>query len=106
MKIINLTPHAITFIVRGNESLIIEPSGKVARVSFESKQINTIDGIPVMQNVYGDIVDLPSPQENTIYLVSSIVASRCTNRDDVYIPNDSIRDGQGRIIGCQSLARV
>lgn len=107
MKIVNLTPHAITFM-RANEeeNLVINPSGKVARVSNETRQINTIDGIPVMQNVYGEIVDLPDPQEGVIYLVSSIVAARCSERNDVFIPNDSVRDDQGRIIGCRSLARV
>lgn len=106
MKIVNLTPHAITFMRANEENLVIEPSGKVARVSFETRQIEAIDGIPVMQNIYGGIVELPEPQEGTIYLVSSLVAARCSERNDVFIPNDSVRDDQGRIIGCRSLARV
>ncbi len=108
MKMINLTPHSITFITNeGN--VVIEPSGSVARVSATTAQSGTVecDGItvPVTTTVYGEIEGLPEPQDDTIYLVSSLVASR-TDRQDVFIPAESVRDEQGRIIGCKSLGRV
>ena len=38
--------------------------------------------------------------------VSSLVAARCNDRTDVFIPNEPIRDAEGRIVGCKSLGRV
>lgn len=106
MEIINLTPHAITFVRDSGENLTINPSGELARVSFKTEQIGEVDGIPVTKTVYGDVTGLPEKQDGKIFLVSSLVASRVFGRDDVFIPNDSVRDAEGRIIGCKSLGRV
>lgn len=106
MKIINLTPHSITFFNEdGTQILVVEPSGEVARVSVKTEQIGEFAGIPITQSVYSDIVDLPEPEKDTVYIVSSVVAQR-TNRKDVFIPNESIRDDKGRIIGCRSLGKI
>lgn len=106
-KIVNLTPHAITFVnTDGNTSLIIEPSGSLARVSCTTETVGDIDGIPVTETVYGEVEGLPTPTEDVIYVVSSLVAQRCKDRNDVFIPNESVRDDNGRIVGCRSLGRV
>lgn len=55
---------------------------------------------------YGDVENLPAPEPETIYVVSSIVAQRVPERNDVYIPNESVRDESGRIIGCRSLGKI
>ena len=102
-----MTPHAVSFVVSDDNKIVIPPSGDIARVS--AKTVNTgklINGIPVTRTVYGDVENLPDPQDDTIYIVSSLVAARVPNRDDVFIPNESVRDAEGRIIGCRSLGRV
>ena len=101
-RFINLTPHDIV-IFRDGKRKLIPATGKVARVSARCKQITDVDGIPVMQNVYGEVEGLPDPEANTIYIVSSLVACRA-QRVDVLVPNDFVRDDSGRIIGCRSLA--
>lgn len=107
MKIINLTPHSITFLDKdGNVLIHVDPSGSLARVSVSKEHVDTYGGIPVKKSVFGEVEGLPDPQENTIYIVSSLVAQRCRGRDDVFIPDDSVRDEGGRIIGCRSLGRV
>ena len=115
MKIINLTPHAITFYMENpeehtmSELLTVQPSGQVARVTAKTVVIHEgLPGlpIPVTATEYGEVEGLPAPEEDTIYIVSSIVAQRCRDRDDVFIPNESVRDADGRIIGCLSLGRV
>ena len=117
-KIINLTPHAITFVNdEGEARLTVEPSGTVARLKAETVQTGEVDGIPVTETRYGAIEGLPAPSvvpadagaaesEMTIYIVSSLVAAQCGDRKDVFIPNESVRDDQGRIIGCKSLGRI
>jgi hypothetical protein len=105
-KIVNLTPHAITIVSENGDILRkIEPSGMLARCSVRTECVGEMDGIPVTTSVFGQVEGLPEPEEGTIYIVSSLVAQR-VNRDDVFIPNESVRDEQGRIIGCKSLGRV
>lgn len=107
MKIINLTPHAINFVREdGRPILTVEPSGSLARVSVRTETTGEIAGISVTKSVYGEVEGLPAPEDGTIYLVSSLVAGRVPNREDVFIPNESVRDDKGRIVGCKSLGHV
>lgn len=84
----------------------IKPEGTVARVSVKTATVGKIDGIPVTKSVYGEVMDLPEPEEGTIYIVSALVAGRVPEREDVFIPNESIRDEKGRIVGCKSIGHV
>lgn len=104
-NIINLTPHTINFI-NGDDTIAVPASGTIARLTTQTVQIGDINGIPVTTTVFGDVENLPDPSPDTVYIVSSLVAQACRDRDDVYIPNESVRDDQGRIIGCKSLGRI
>lgn len=108
MQIINLTPHSITIVDENDMPILVLPKTDVpARVSCSIVTTGeTINGIPVTANSYSDIENLPAPAEDTVYIVSSIVASRCKNRNDVFVPNESVRNDAGIIIGCRSLGRV
>lgn len=105
-KMINLTPHTVTFIRDDGVELYVKPSGELARLTTKTVTIGEINGIPVTATEYGDVTGLPDPADDTIYIVSSLVASRVPHREDVFIPNESVRDTEGRIIGCKSLGRV
>lgn len=119
MTIINLTPHSINFVNEdGTPVLAVAPSGQLARVSartvktgrhfavYAPEEETGFKLIPETVTEYGEVEGLPAPADDTIYVVSSLVASRCMDRPDVFIPNESVRDAQGRIIGCKSLGRV
>lgn len=108
-KIINLTPHAVNIVNNDNSvAITIESSGNVARCSQTIDIVDTISVnnivIPVSSSSYGEVVDLPAPQDNTYYIVSRLVMSACPNRQDLLVPNDLVRDEAGRVIGCRSLA--
>ena len=106
-KVVNLTPHAINFVSKeGAPVCTIEPSGSIARVTCETVETGEINGIPLTENVYGEVEGLPLPEEGTVYLVSSLVASRCPERKDVFIPNEPVRNEKGMIVGCKSFGRV
>ena len=105
MTIINLTPHTLNFVF-DEKTIDIEPSGSIARVSTKDTMMNPINGIPVFRTEYGEIENLPDPCEGTVYVVSSLVAARCPERDDVFVPGRPIRDEQGRIIGSAGLSHV
>jgi len=56
--------------------------------------------------VYTNIINLPEPEEDTLYISSSIVAMTA-NRKDVISPDTSrdsaIRDEAGRVIAVKAL---
>ena len=78
----------------------------IARASSTRSQVALIDGIPINSTTFGDVENLPDPQEDTIYIVSVITAKACPDRNDVFITDDAVRDEEGRVIGCRALARV
>ena len=104
MKMVNLTPHAITFIT-DEGTVEVPPSGIVARVAAKTVAIGEVDGIAVTTTEFGEVENLPEQSDGVIYITSSLVAQR-VDRDDVFIPNESVRDESGRIIGCRSLGRI
>lgn len=102
MNIINLTPHDIVVVVTDNGNVTFPKTGKVARVVSSSKFVKFINEIPVMQTTFGNAIELPDPQDDTYYIVSSVVLDNI-NRNDLICPDtgpDSVvRDNNGNIIG-------
>lgn len=110
-KIINLTPHALSFIGEDDKVIITVPaSGTVARAASSRSCVGSVEvdgaSIPVNATSFGEVVGLPDPQPGTILVVSSLTAQAARGRDDVYIVDDAVRDADGRIIGCCAIARV
>lgn len=111
MKIINCTPHDVNLILENGETVVFPRSGIIPRLRETQEKLETISApngaeIDIMQKKYLDPEGLPEPQENTIFIVSALVAGAVKNRDDLVIPNDIVRDEAGRIIGCKNLARI
>jgi hypothetical protein len=90
--IVNYTPHAVT--VAGTT---YPPTGDVARVSSSFSDI--VDGFCYQQ--FGSIEGLPSPQADTVYIVSGLVFA-ATDRADVIAPAtghpDVVRNDRGHIV--------
>lgn len=109
MKLINVTPHRIDLIIE-HHSIIIPPSGIIARCSVETAPqqpiTSSFDGIdfdvPFSKSSLGDIVGLPAPQEGVLYISSVVVAQKCKEigRNDVIVP-EVLRDQSGNIYGCK-----
>lgn len=100
MKITNLTPHPLNIEVNG-EMVTIPPTGTIARVTQTTKEVGTIAGITVVENVFGEVENLP-PADGTLMVVSALVKGR-TNQENVFNPAEYIRDEQGHIVGCKAL---
>ena len=105
--IVNLTPHDIVFVGDdGNVILTVTPSG-LARVQATVVATGiTVGGIPITETKFGKVEGLPEPKEGTAYVVSRMVAEATKGRKDLFIPNESVRDECGNIIGCHSLTQV
>jgi len=124
VKIVNLTPHPVVIYMWNEQTGYLEPfefppSGIVARC--EEKVLKkcytlynvTISGIPELhafdweEKTIGNVVNLPPPKPNTIYIVSMAVAQAVgKEREDVFCIGETVRDEKGRIIGAKSLARI
>jgi hypothetical protein len=103
MKLINLTPHVITVLLPDGK-LHIEPSGKTIRLSEEVEKIDEIKQIPITKKQYGYADYVPEEKEGTYYIVSGLVAS-AMKRSDFLVPN-TVRDENGKIIGCDSFSVI
>lgn len=104
-KIINLTPHDINIYTSDGVVNTITSSG-IARAKSYTEQIGMLENIPIYRTVYGGTIGLPDPTDGVIYIVSALTAQGCKERDDVYVPADTVRDSDGCIIGCRGLAKV
>lgn len=114
MKLINLTPHAITIHAEAfagfSARVELPASGTVARCAVTSRSIGTVEhggvAIPVTTTALGAVTDLPEPSDGVGYIVSRIVAEACHTRSDLYFPGEAIRDERGQIVGCRGLCQI
>lgn len=123
MEIINLTPHPIIIISdkgvtqdkktkvflanRLEIEILIEfpVDGILPRVEFAQVEKFEIADIPFVRvKEKNKIIDLPEKTDNTILIVSGIVAANA-KRNDLVAPNELVRDvsDKGIILGCLSL---
>lgn len=110
INVVNCTPHDVNLITSSGNIVVFERSGIIPRLSEQQQKINsvTVNGIEIniVKKSFLEPEGLPGPQENTIFIVSALVAGACKNRDDLVIPNDIVRDETGRIVGCKNLAKI
>lgn len=113
MNVINLTPHKVVVITedenRNPSFYEFPPSGTVARVSSTQTEVARIGNISIVKTEFGEVENLPESQENTIYIVSSLVAQALAGkRDDVVAPDTgptAYRDEEGRITAVRRFQR-
>ena len=108
----NFTPHAIhVYAPDGEKQLFSIVSSGVARAKETHETVDTLStgdfNVPVDRVIYGDVDGLPPEKEGTFHVVSLITALQCAGkRNDLLIVSGTVRDEQGRIIGCTGFARV
>ncbi len=101
MNIVNLTPHEVTVWGETAPTNRYPASGTVARVTMQDTPAGEIAGIPLVSKVPGEVTGLPEPKEGTLYIVSTMVQAALPSRTDLISPDDLVRDGEGRVIGCR-----
>lgn len=101
---VNLTPHTVNVLI-GEDEVVFEPSGEIARVETFTEPASEEDGIPVFFSGFGRVLGLPEQADNGIrYIVSGMVLARVQHRTDVFAPGTLVRDIDGRVIGCRGLS--
>lgn len=124
-KIINLTPHPVE-VLDGSKCTYDKNSRKyrvegviVPTVTYPKQEgivyprctqrevvVGNINGIEVYRMEFGEVENLPEPQEDTYYIVALMVAKACPNRHDLLIPAHQVVLEDGRTAGCLSWAIV
>lgn len=107
MRVINMTPHAVNLLSPdGAELMTFQPSGSLIRLTTNTVAAGEVevDGvtIPLTTTAFGNPEGLPAFQEGTMYIVSALIKSALPDRTDLVVPNEAVRDEQGRIVGCRS----
>lgn len=106
MTFLNLTPHKI--VVRLPDAaadppyreICILPTGRVARILMHYEPQGLVTRIPISRGEVVRVADLPGPQPDTAYIVSSLVLLACPGRTDVYAPDTGpacFRDAGGQV---------
>lgn len=108
----NYTPHLVSlYTPDGKTQLCGINSSGIARAAESHETVDTLStdefSIPVDRVSYGTVNGLPPEKEGVFHIVSLITALQCRgSRNDLLIVSDTVRDDQGRIIGCTGFARV
>jgi hypothetical protein len=130
----NLTPHPVVIVYTEEDPrpiITIQPKEIPARLSAWTENAGSADGIPMTRTVFGKPINLPdqafecpacgdigphinfngvtpccNAQPFMVWLiVSQIVKNALPDREDLLVPAQVVRDGEGNIIGCRSLGR-
>lgn len=108
-RILNCTPHTINICDASGNKIQDYPTYRVARVETEMEVVGNGNGIPIKRVKYKEAEWLPQKTENTLYIVSMVVAQACPEREDFICPNTApnevVRDDEGKIIGVKSFAK-
>ena len=106
-ELVNLTKHDV-IVVTETQTIRIPPSGQVARVRAEQLKVGEVSGIPIVSTEFNEIVGLPEPRKDVIYIASTLVAQAASRqgRHDVVAPDTgptAIRDDDGNIVAVRRL---
>ena len=114
---VNMTPHSINLVDSDHSALAtIEPSFLLLRVPRPKDEMvreltvgtatvtvnrKVFAGLSaVVVDAEGNETALPEPVEGTYYIVSRIACEAMPERSDLLMVDGTVRDDNGRIIGC------
>ena len=109
MRFVNCTKHEINVYHKGECVLHLDPCKNPARVITHQRGYHFVNGIPIHKNPVREVINLPEPRNNTMYVVSGFTLSHCPDRDDLVAPCTSqdslIIDDRGNIKGVKRLVK-
>lgn len=103
MTFVNLTEHEINELISG---MSIPPSGTIARITTNTTVHRTVDSIPIVTTACTSVAGIPAPTEDTIYIVSNLVADSLINYPEYATRKDIVSPGKvsrqnNQPIGCR-----
>jgi len=110
MKLRNLTSHPVD--IHGETAHLTLPpeANATPRIIETSTARGTVDlnglTVPLLQVTASHVSGLPAPEQGILLVVARVVAEAAPERDDLVVPYEPVRDPQGAVVGCRSLARI
>lgn len=110
VEMVNLTPHVVR-LVGEDQTVELPPAGPPARVVLRPDRP---DGavrvgslvVPLKRTAAtGVVTGLPEPRPGVMLIVARPVAEALPERDDLVYPHETVRNADGVVVGCRSLAR-
>lgn len=99
----NLTPHPIHLLDENNNVIRTFASNGLVRLKANTVEAGfTVDDCKITKTVFGEVEGLPEYQFGQFYIVSQLVKSALSTREDLLVPAEVVRDSNGNIIGCKS----
>jgi len=102
-----MTPHPVNLLTTEGEEIATFPSEGTIRLDEEWSPIGTFDieghSVSIEHCVFSSGA-VPEPVEGTIFIVSALVANAFPDRRDFVMVAKTVRDENGRIIGCTGFA--
>lgn len=101
-NIVNLNKHAVSGLVNG--SVVTFPAceaGKECKVAVTSKEVERVGGMKCVETTYGEVQNVPPPQEGVVYIVNMIVLDRLPHRNDLIAPDSgpsAVRNEKGQVL--------
>jgi len=107
VRVRNYTGHPLTITV-GNKSVTVKSEGR-ARIDSGIEEVGTIEfeglEVPLIELREKQILGLPEPEDDVIYVVSGIVAT-AAQRVDVVAPSRVSREEKtGRVRECKAFVQ-
>ena len=91
MKIVSLLKHDVNIINAHGEIITIKPTGVICDCRTREEVLPELseEGLTIVRQCYGEINNLPEPQEGVLYLVSTLTmqAALAQGRRDFCAPN-------------------
>ncbi len=103
MKYSNFAPHDVNLLNSEGSIFRTFPTEGNARIEEKIIASQLLSGLRTVQVEFGKVKNLPQPEENTLYIVSSMVFNALPNRKDLCVPFDFVRNAKKQIIGCRAL---
>lgn len=106
MTFVNTTPHPVHVLDQdGKIVLTVPPATQPLRLGEVTEPIGQVDGVQIVRKTLGGAAQLPPPKAGVYYVVSLPVA-QAVRRADFVVPDDLVRDDQGRVVGCRRFAVI
>jgi hypothetical protein len=102
--ITNLTPHKVV-IMDDDQRVIAEypTAAQAARVKLDTKLVGYIGKTPLTYSHVLSVDGLPDEDTDHMYIVSQFIKATLRTRNDLLVPAGTVRNSNGRVIGCRSL---
>lgn len=102
----NFTPHPVSLILPSGDVITLAPEPVSARCSEAVEAVGFADSVPLIKKSLGEVTGLPEAEPG-VWLITSLPVAQAAwaaGRRDVLAIGETVRDGQGRVIGARSLA--